>query len=66
VPIEAIAVGDHGEVIDRDHAWRRQREISDAGAVLVRPDQHVGWRAASLPAEPAGALRDALARILGR
>ena len=66
VPIEAIAVGDHGEVIDRDHAWRRQREISDAGAVLVRPDQHVGWRAASLPADPAGALRDALARILGR
>jgi 2,4-dichlorophenol 6-monooxygenase len=66
VPIEAIAVGDHGEVIDRDHAWRRQREIGDAGAVLVRPDQHVAWRAASLPADPAAALRAALVRILGR
>jgi len=66
VPLEAIAVGDHGEVIDRDHAWRRQREVDPTGAVLVRPDQHVGWRAACLPADPAGALRDALARILGR
>jgi 2,4-dichlorophenol 6-monooxygenase len=34
--------------------------------VLVRPDQHVGWRAAALPADPAAALADALARILGR
>jgi 2,4-dichlorophenol 6-monooxygenase len=66
VPIDAVSVGDRGEVIDRDHAWRRQREISDTGAILVRPDQHVAWRCAELPASPAGALQDALASVLGR
>ncbi|MBL8382634.1 MAG: FAD-dependent monooxygenase [Burkholderiales bacterium] len=66
VTIEAIAVGDAGEVLDRDHAWRRQRQVGVAGAVLVRPDQHVAWRAPEVPADPAAALQAALARVLAR
>jgi 2,4-dichlorophenol 6-monooxygenase len=34
--------------------------------LLVRPDKHVGWRAHSLPADPAKALGAAMSRILGR
>ncbi|MHA6764268.1 aromatic-ring hydroxylase C-terminal domain-containing protein [Streptacidiphilus sp. PAMC 29251] len=37
--------------------------ISTGGAVLVRPDGHVAWRAAALPDDPAGALRTALTAL---
>jgi 2,4-dichlorophenol 6-monooxygenase len=66
VPLDAIAVGDSGPVVDRDHAWRRQREIGARGAILVRPDQHVAWRMSELPADPAAALRAALVAVLAR
>jgi hypothetical protein len=36
------------------------------GAVLVRPDGFVAWRARSAPSDPAAALRDALATALAR
>ena len=44
---------------------RRQRgqRLADDGALLVRPDQHVGWRAGGLVADPIGTLRDALAAL---
>ncbi|MBV9140665.1 MAG: FAD-dependent monooxygenase [Pseudonocardiales bacterium] len=35
-----------------------------AGAVLVRPDGHVGWRCTEVPADPAGALASAICTIL--
>ncbi|MFN0161164.1 MAG: FAD-dependent monooxygenase [Burkholderiales bacterium] len=65
-PIAAIVLGDDGEVADRDHAWRRQREVGDSGAILVRPDQHVAWRSRELPADPAGTLAAVLSRLAGR
>ena len=51
----------------QDHLgeWAGLRETRDSGAVLVRPDQHVGWRCDSLPTDPAAALRRVLAAILG-
>ncbi|MFF3855387.1 FAD-dependent monooxygenase [Micromonospora sp. NPDC002575] len=39
------------------------RDIYPGGAVLVRPDQHVAWRGATLPAGGAAAVLD---RVLGR
>jgi 2,4-dichlorophenol 6-monooxygenase len=45
--------------------WRAQCGLGEEGALLVRPDQHVAWRADALPADPAAALRAALATILG-
>jgi putative polyketide hydroxylase len=39
--------------------------LSD-GALLVRPDNFVGWRAEQLPEEPVVELRRVLAAILGR
>ncbi len=40
--------------------------IEPDGAVCVRPDGFVAWRSSSAPADPAAALRDALATALGR
>lgn len=37
--------------------------IGPAGASLVRPDGYVAWRSCDLPADPAGALTDALRQV---
>lgn len=57
-PVSVVAVP------STDSGWAEVRQVSDDGAVLVRPDRKVCWRAATAPADPAGALRDALAEIL--
>lgn len=66
VGLDVCAIGAAGEVADPDGRWAGLRQIEDDGAILVRPDVHVGWRSASLPADPAASLGEALARILGR
>jgi len=48
-----------------DERWRRTCGVEATGALLVRPDQHVAWRAVSLPDAPASALTTALAQIVG-
>ncbi len=45
--------------------WRSTCRLGPNGALLVRPDQHVAWRAIDLPADPAGELADALTTIVG-
>lgn len=40
--------------------------LSSAGALLVRPDDFVGWRAEGLPANPEQELREALSSLLSR
>jgi len=62
-PVRAVAVG--SATLEDAARWRDEAGIGDGGALLVRPDQHVAWRAKTLPANPTAALRDALARILG-
>ncbi|WP_309128264.1 FAD-dependent monooxygenase [Microbacterium sp.] len=58
MPVVVVAIADD------DVAWRDARQTGDDGALLVRPDRKVAWRAASLPADPAAALADALAVIV--
>jgi 2-polyprenyl-6-methoxyphenol hydroxylase-like FAD-dependent oxidoreductase len=55
--VAAHALGDGG--------WASAYGVDETGAVLVRPDGHVGWRSASMPADPAAALNSAMATILG-
>ncbi|WP_328587044.1 MULTISPECIES: aromatic-ring hydroxylase C-terminal domain-containing protein [unclassified Sphingobium] len=50
--------------ISGERDWEAVREIAQDGAVLIRPDQHVGWRAMTMAADPAQTLRQALAGIL--
>ncbi|MGD9884808.1 MAG: FAD-dependent monooxygenase [Reyranella sp.] len=48
-----------------DSGWRETYGIEESGAVLVRPDGHVGWRSATLAGDPARALGGALNAIHG-
>jgi 2,4-dichlorophenol 6-monooxygenase len=45
IPLRAARVGvDDGDLIDIRLAWLKNRRISSSGAVLVRPDGHIGFR----------------------
>lgn len=66
VPVTAVVIGPGREVTDLYYDWARIREIEEEGALLVRPDKHIGWRSMRLPADPHRALYDALSAILGR
>ena len=44
VVIAVAAIGDGQEYTDPDGAWVAVRGITDQGAILVRPDNHVAWR----------------------
>jgi 2,4-dichlorophenol 6-monooxygenase len=66
VPLEVVVIGPGRAVTDLYYDWARVREIEEEGALLVRPDKHIGWRSMRLPADPYRALHDALATILGR
>jgi len=63
--IAAYVIGPGREVLDTYDDWARLSEVEEDGCVLVRPDAHVGWRAGTLAPDPAGALEQALAQILG-
>jgi 2,4-dichlorophenol 6-monooxygenase len=64
VPVRLARIG--VEYADVDGAWARLREVSDAGAVLVRPDNHVAYRAPAAVPDATEALITALAAVLGR
>ena len=66
IGLEAVVIGPGREVTDLYDDWSRLREVEESGALLVRPDKHIGWRSAVLPDDPERALRAALTRILGR
>jgi hypothetical protein len=63
VRIDAYRVGTAG--LRDDGTFARTYGLANDGAVLVRPDGHVGWRCAKGPAD-ATAPREALRSILGR
>ena len=45
--------------------WRALCGLGTDGALLVRPDQHVAWRADTMPSDPRAALAGAVATIVG-
>ncbi|OBH59721.1 FAD-binding protein [Mycobacterium mantenii] len=45
--------------------WAAVTGLGPQGALLVRPDDFVGWRCDALPGDPEGELRQALSAILG-
>ena len=62
--IEPIGLGQRNA--DVLGAWAKVREVRDDGAILVRPDAHVAWRAHGRSESSAADLRAALLRALGR
>ncbi|MFJ9900125.1 FAD-dependent oxidoreductase [Streptomyces sp. NPDC091280] len=63
--IATVVIGPGQRYEDPYGDWARLREISDAGALLVRPDGHVAFRHADAAENAEQLLTDALRRILG-
>jgi 2,4-dichlorophenol 6-monooxygenase len=66
IELDAYVIGPGREYTDLYGDWSLLREVAEDGCVLVRPDAHVAWRAASLPEDPEAALRAALEAVLDR
>ncbi|WP_329174728.1 FAD-dependent monooxygenase [Streptomyces sp. NBC_01477] len=64
IPIVTAAIGDGAHYADTDGGWAAVREITDEGAILVRPDNHVAWRSTGAGDSPADVLGEAISRIL--
>ncbi|MFV2088259.1 FAD-dependent monooxygenase [Micromonospora sp. LOL_021] len=65
VPLRVHRITPDGTLRAVDGTWTQTYGVSDAGAVLVRPDAFVAWRANAPAADIAGQLRDALSRSAG-
>ena len=66
VPLRAVVIGPGREYTDLYFDWSRLREVQEDGAILVRPDKHIGWRSPALPHDPERLLHAAMSAILGR
>lgn len=64
VPLDAIVIGPGREVTDLYFDWARLRGIPEDGAILVRPDKIVAWRATSLADDPEAVVAEALRTVL--
>jgi 2,4-dichlorophenol 6-monooxygenase len=64
--IDSVVIGPGQAVTDLYYDWAKLREVGEDGAVLVRPDKHIGWRAPALAGDPAATLREAMSRLLSR
>ncbi|MEH0420790.1 FAD-dependent monooxygenase [Streptomyces sp. B21-083] len=63
ISIVPVRVGG-GEWTDPEGRWSELREIGPAGAVLVRPDNHVAWRSTGAADAPTDALLRAVQAVL--
>jgi putative polyketide hydroxylase len=66
VRVDAFRIGDDGELSDPDHRWADVYGVTEDGAVLVRPDGFVAWRAPRASADPAADLAQLSALLDGR
>jgi 2,4-dichlorophenol 6-monooxygenase len=65
VEISCFVIGPGREVLDLYDDWARQREVTESGCVLVRPDTHVGWRRQAVADDCTTELAQVMKRILG-
>jgi putative polyketide hydroxylase len=66
VPISVHPIGHGCDVVDPDAAWAKATALAPGGALLVRPDDFVGWRTDQFPVDPEQRLHQALSAILAR
>ncbi|MEJ8644281.1 FAD-dependent monooxygenase [Streptomyces sp. MS1.HAVA.3] len=69
VPLVTARIGAAGtgaEYADVDGGWEAVRQITDAGAILVRPDHHVAWRSTDAGEDPEQILAEVFAAFLDR
>jgi 2,4-dichlorophenol 6-monooxygenase len=65
IEIATVTIGAGCNVEDPFNDWARAREIDDDGCLLVRPDQHVAFRAKMASKRASAELLATLQQILG-
>jgi 2,4-dichlorophenol 6-monooxygenase len=66
IPLSTARIGDGAEFADVDGGWAAVRQITGAGAIVVRPDQHVAWRSTDGSQDPEQVLAEVFAALLDR
>lgn len=67
VPLDAVVIGGTaGDWLDLRGAWAIARKHEPEGAILVRPDRFVAWRAVEGVDDPYASLSDVFDVLLGR
>ena len=66
IDLAVHVIGPRRDIVDHHGDWARAREVAESGCVLVRPDQHVAWRAEELSGTPEADLTRVLSAILHR
>ncbi|MDN5863146.1 MAG: 2,4-dichlorophenol 6-monooxygenase, partial [Salinisphaera sp.] len=66
VPLAVASIGASGDYRDPQGSWAKLRQVDEDGAILVRPDNHVAWRAAAAQTDPTLALTSAFKQALGQ
>ena len=66
LPVAVHRIGVTSDIVDVDGQWAARTGLTPEAAMLIRPDDVVGWRADTLSAEPDRQLCQALSAILGR
>lgn len=64
VTLSAYRVGDR--FVDVDDSWARRYGVDSSGAVLIRPDSVIAWRAKKAMSNPGDELAHALGSVLAR
>jgi len=64
VPLSIYRIG--ADLLDINGKWTERYGVTAAGAVLLRPDGYIAWRARTAASSSLDTLREALARIMFR
>ena len=64
LPLSVYRVGI--DLLDVEQKWPERYGVTAAGAVLLRPDGYIAWRARTAASSPKTILRDAFAKVLAR
>jgi 2,4-dichlorophenol 6-monooxygenase len=65
IPIAPVRIAPDGEYGDPTRVWTRLREVTEDGAILVRPDRYVAARYQRAVDDPLTCLRQVFEQILG-
>jgi 2,4-dichlorophenol 6-monooxygenase len=65
-PLRVVSLGDGSDYGDPTGDWRLRSGLASSGAMLVRPDHHIAWRATASVADPPTELARAIDSALGR
>ena len=65
VTINTRVIGPRRDYEDHAGDWASAREIADSGCLLVRPDQHVAFRAMTVTPSAEKDLTAAFTKLLG-